>query len=198
MWVFSIWLAYCLLAGSWRSELSPNWGTPSLGLAALVLLALLAGEAQTALLRSWFQGAHRALDLVLARPRLSAWIMAAAWFGFFSAYVILRHGAFVSSIDLANHGNAIWHTVHGRPLFSSIYGFSLFGEHMHPAFMLLAIPYALLPHAHTLLLLQVAALASAGPAIYLFTPAAGRPALPGLGPGAAVLRASGPDRADGL
>ena len=185
LWLFSVWLVYCLIAGSLDSELSPNWGTPSLCLAALLLLALLAGESQAPLLRRWFEGAHRALGLVLARPRLSAWIMAAAWFGFFSAYVILRHEAFASSIDLANHGNAIWHTVQGRPLFSSIYGYSLFGEHMHPAFMLLAIPYALLPYAHTLLILQVAALASAGPAIYLFTRRLG--GQPALGLALAVL-----------
>ncbi len=92
---------------------------------------------------------------------------------FFSVYQIQRHHAFQTYIDLTNVEQTIWNTLHGRFLhitthpttgeiirdFSGRATENLLADHVQPILLLLALPYALLPRAETLLVVMCVAVA---------------------------------------
>lgn len=73
----------------------------------------------------------------------------------------LRHEVFHTSFDMAIFVQAIWNTLHGAFLYSSIKGgICILADHFSPILAVLALPYALWPDPKFLLLLQAAAVAS--------------------------------------
>lgn len=96
-------------------------------------------------------------------PVSKVWVW--IFFGFYAVVMsyssVLRHEAFHSSFDMAIFVQAIWNTLHGDFLYSSIKGgICLLGDHVSPFLALLAIPYALWPDPRLILILQAAAAAS--------------------------------------
>lgn len=70
-----------------------------------------------------------------------------------------RHDVFHSGFDMAIFSQAIWNTVHGNFLYSSIKGgICLLGDHVSPILALLAPLYAIWPNPSSLLLAQSIAL----------------------------------------
>ncbi len=73
----------------------------------------------------------------------------------------IRYEAFEAGFDLAIFVQAVWNTVHGNFLYSSIKGgICLLGDHFSPLLALLALPYAAWPDPKCLLLIQSLAAAS--------------------------------------
>lgn len=67
----------------------------------------------------------------------------------------MRHQAFKSGFDMAIFTQAVWNTVHGHFLYSSIKGgICLLGDHFSPLLAVFALPFALWPKPESLLLLQ--------------------------------------------
>ncbi len=105
------------------------------------------------------------LGEVLERPlftsaRFVPWA-ASGFVAIMGAVSVCRHATFGSStFDLGLFENVVWNTVHGRFLWSDVLGRSFLGEHVSPVLLAVALPYALIPRAPTLLVLQAAALAA--------------------------------------
>ncbi len=83
----------------------------------------------------------------------------------FTGLTIERDRALWSAtIDLGIFKEALWHTLHGRVMYSPTVGYSFFGEHFTPIMFLLAPLYALWPTSACLLTVQsLAVSASAWP-----------------------------------
>jgi uncharacterized membrane protein len=79
---------------------------------------------------------------------------------------IHKHLAIDSHPDLGIFDNALWNTLHGRPLYSSILGRNFLGEHVAPILILLAPIYRLFPSPSTLLVVQSFALALAAVPVF--------------------------------
>ncbi len=106
--------------------------------------------------------AYRAAAWVLKHPGLFTCglflFLAALW----TSSSCVRHDALHSSFDLAIFAQAVWNTLHGDFLYSSIKGgICLLGDHFSPLLAVLALPYALWPDPRCLLLLQAVSAASA-------------------------------------
>lgn len=86
----------------------------------------------------------------------------------FSALAILRDRAVWSAtVDLGIFKEALWNTLHGRPMFSPTVGYSFLGEHFSPVLFLLVPLYALSPTSECLLVVQTAAVSVAAWPVYL-------------------------------
>jgi uncharacterized membrane protein len=73
----------------------------------------------------------------------------------------LRHETFRTGFDMAIFVQAIWNTLHGAFLYSSVKGgVCLLTDHFSPVLALLAVPYACWPDPRCLLLIQALAAAS--------------------------------------
>ncbi len=79
-----------------------------------------------------------------------------------SAVSVLRHAALETrAFDLGIFAQAVWTTLHGSFLYSSIKeGICLMGDHVSPLLALLTAPYAVWPDPRTLLILQAFAAAA--------------------------------------
>ncbi len=92
----------------------------------------------------------------------------AAYGVFFSVYQVRRHQVFWTDGDLVSVEQPIWNTLHGRFLRTTYYPIagervvdfeartteSALGDHVQPILLALAVPYALVPRAETLLVLM--------------------------------------------
>lgn len=85
----------------------------------------------------------------------------------FSALAVLRdRGLWSATVDLGIFKEALWHTLHGRVMFSPTVGYSFLGEHFAPVLFLLVPLYALWPTSACLLVVQTAAVSAAGWPVY--------------------------------
>jgi len=87
--------------------------------------------------------------------------MVARYIFYFSWFTLRAFDLFVyQAHDLGIYDQAVWNTVHGQPLRSTLeepYD-TLLGDHFEPILLLLALPYALWSSPKTLLFIQTAAL----------------------------------------
>jgi uncharacterized membrane protein len=86
---------------------------------------------------------------------------------FFSAYQIQRQHAYENSLDTLSIEQPLWNTLHGLFMRTSYYPVSgdtvanftdrktdtLFGDHVQPSLLVFLLPYAVLPHTETLLVI---------------------------------------------
>lgn len=80
----------------------------------------------------------------------------------------VRHQVFHSSFDMAIFVQAIWNTLHGSFLYSSIKGgICLLADHFSPILALFAFPYAFWPDPRLLLMIQAVSVASSVFPIFL-------------------------------
>lgn len=85
----------------------------------------------------------------------------------FSYLAITRDRALWSAtVDLGIFKEALWHTLHGRPMFSPTVGYSFLGEHFSPVLFLLAPLYALSPTSECVLLVQTLAISASAWPLY--------------------------------
>ncbi|GIW11782.1 MAG: hypothetical protein KatS3mg061_2839 [Dehalococcoidia bacterium] len=112
-------------------------------------------RAQPATAERPFAGLTSALaDQLLPRAVLAAVLAYALLFSFLAIH---RHRVYeTDAFDLANMEQALWNTVHGRPLaFTNFEGLTnRLGAHVEPTLLLLAPLYALAPRPETLLVVQ--------------------------------------------
>ena len=86
----------------------------------------------------------------------------------FSALAIIRdRGVWSASVDLGIFKEALWNTLHGRPMYSPTVGYSFLGEHFSPVLFLLVPLYALSPTSECLLVVQTLAVSVAAWPVYL-------------------------------
>lgn len=86
---------------------------------------------------------------------------------FFAAATIERDRALWSAtVDLGIFKEALWHTLHGRVMFSPAVGYSFFGEHFSPVLFLLVPLYALWPSSACLLSVQTLAISASAWPLY--------------------------------
>lgn len=71
-----------------------------------------------------------------------------------------------NGIDLAYFSQAVWNTAHLKPFAFSIHPGLTLGDHAEWVLLLLALPYAVLPHPLLLIFIQAAALAAGAFAVY--------------------------------
>lgn len=96
--------------------------------------------------------------------------------GCFCYLAITRDRALWSAtVDLGIFKEALWHTLHGRPLHSPTVGYSFLGEHFSPVLFLLAPLYALSPTSECLLTVQTLAISVAAWPLYRLARALGLP-----------------------
>lgn len=85
----------------------------------------------------------------------------------FSFLAITRDRAMWSAtVDLGIFKEALWHTLHGRPMYSPTVGYSFLGEHFSPVLFLLAPLYALSPTSACLLVVQTLAISGSAWPVY--------------------------------
>ncbi len=124
---------------------------PALHRVAVMLLSL-AGFAALFVKKWKIAISPRKILLLLFVSSFVSWTAASA----------LRFLSFEDGFDMAIFVQAVWNTLHGNFLYSSIKGgICLLGDHMSPLLALLALPYALAPHPLTLLVLQALSAAAA-------------------------------------
>lgn len=104
------------------------------------------------------------LEILFDLCRLSAstwiWILFVLTSISWTACSWTRHEVFHTSFDMAIFVQAVWNTLHGDFLYSSIKGgICLLGDHFSPLLAALALPYAVWPDPKCLLLVQAVALA---------------------------------------
>jgi uncharacterized membrane protein len=92
-----------------------------------------------------------------------AWVMAAAFLIATFALMVRQHDAFhTRALDLGKFDQAIWNTLHGRFLTSTLQGFSILGNHFSPFMALLSPLFLIWPNVRALFLVQTVGLAAAG------------------------------------
>lgn len=97
-------------------------------------------------------------------PVLVAMGVHAVWLSYLA---ITRDRALWSAtVDLGIFKEALWHTLHGRPMFSPTVGYSFLGEHFSPVLFLLAPLYALWPTSALLLIVQTVAISASAWPVY--------------------------------
>src|SRR5690349_1196217 len=111
------------------------------------------------------QVAVRPLAAVEWIERHARWILlglVVAYIAVFFALAFYKYEGYGQGYDQVDFEQAIWNTVQGRPFEDSRFNFSdsVFGMDWMPMLALFVPFYALVPSAHTLFFLQVAALAS--------------------------------------
>lgn len=90
-------------------------------------------------------------------------ILALAFCAAISTLSILKHNSLhTRALDLAKFDQAIWNTLHGRFLFSSLQNFSILGNHFSPFLALLAPIFWIWNDVRALLVLQAMGLALTG------------------------------------
>ena len=78
-------------------------------------------------------------------------------------FLVNKHNAFnTRTYDFARFSQAIWNTLHGRPLFSSIDARSIMGNHFSPYMALLSPLFVIWPNERVLFLVQAVSVSSAG------------------------------------
>ena len=99
--------------------------------------------------------------------RYAALAMAAAFVLLFSTLAFLQHDTFhTRTYDLARFDQAIWNTLHGRFLFSSIRNMSLLGNHFSPFLALLSPLFLIWNDPKVLFLVQTVSIAATGHWLY--------------------------------
>jgi len=92
-----------------------------------------------------------------------AWVVAAAFLVVTFGLMVRQHDAFhTRALDLGKFDQAIWNTLHGRFLFSTLQGFSILGNHFSPFMALLSPLFLIWPNVRVLFLVQTVGLAAAG------------------------------------
>ncbi len=87
--------------------------------------------------------------------------------GYFTWLTVERDRALWSAtIDLGIFKEALWHTLHGRVMYSPAVGYSFFGEHFSPVLFLLVPLYALWPTSACLLTVQTLAVSASAWPLY--------------------------------
>lgn len=111
---------------------------------------------------------------MISKARLVGWwvrygfvplavLFAALFFGL----MVRQHDAFhTRALDLGKFDQAIWNTLHGRFLFSSLQNYSILGNHFSPFMALLAPLFLAWPNVRVLFLVQSVGLAVAGIFLY--------------------------------
>jgi uncharacterized membrane protein len=140
-----------------------EWGSPARGRRALAAAG-----------RIWERAA----------PAL-VWLAALAYVVVLSAEAVSAHRAFVTGFDTALYDQYLWLLANGRDPFSTIVSKPMLADHFQPGIALLTPLYWLDAGVPTLLVVQSAALAATGPALYSLARAAG--ARPGLAAVPALL-----------
>lgn len=101
------------------------------------------------------------MTLRIRWPWIILGLMVVLYIAYFAWFTLRAFDLFVyQAHDLGIYDQAVWNTVHGRPFHSTLekpYD-TLLGDHFEPILLLLALPYALVPSAKTLLFIQSAAL----------------------------------------
>ncbi len=101
------------------------------------------------------------------RPHAPVLVLMLAHFALFAFLAIRRDAALWSAtVDLGIFKEALWNTLHGRPLHSPTVGYSFLGEHFSPILFALAPLYGLFPTSATLLIVQTGAISLAAWPIY--------------------------------
>jgi uncharacterized membrane protein len=90
------------------------------------------------------------------------WVIICSWLS-----VIQYNGFFSGHNDLAGFDQAIWNTLQGRPLHTTIYNHNFLGEHMSPILIILAPFYLIWQDPRMLLILQSLFLGITAIPIYL-------------------------------
>ena len=112
----------------------------------------------------------RAVD----RRRLARWWLewgalaqAAAFLAGFSTLMVLKHNAFHTfALDLAKFDQAIWNTLRGRFLYSTLQDRSILANHFSPFLALLSPLFLFWSDVRALMIVQTAGLAAAGLFLY--------------------------------
>jgi uncharacterized membrane protein len=95
--------------------------------------------------------------------RYGIYALALLFFGVISVFLVNKHNAFnTRTYDFARFSQAIWNTLDGRFLFSSIDGRSILGNHFSPYMALLSPLLLVWPDERVLFLIQAASVAVAG------------------------------------
>ena len=106
----------------------------------------------------------------LCWARVALFLMVAVYIGFFSAMTLRQHESLRTHVfDLGNVDQAIWNTVHGRPLHFTTQpavGEHRMGMHVEPLLFLLALLYHVYPDPRGLLVLQTIGLGLAAIPLY--------------------------------
>lgn len=96
-----------------------------------------------------------------------AFVLAALFVVVFTGLMVRKHDAFnTHALDLAKFDQAIWNTLHGRFLFSTIQNKSILANHFSPFMAFLAPLFLLYPNIRVLFLAQTVGLAVAGLFLY--------------------------------
>ena len=99
--------------------------------------------------------------------RYGAYIQGALFVIVFFTLMVRKHDAFhTRALDLAKFDQAIWNTLHGRFLFSSVDDRSILGCHFSPFMALLSPLFLVWPDVRALFLVQTVGLAVAGFVLY--------------------------------
>jgi len=108
--------------------------------------------------------------LRVIKPKYIVWMLIIAYTVFFSWYTILRHYAFQTGAgDLGFFEQAFWSTIHGRPLYISLWddlGTTTLAHHVQPIIFFILPIYAIYQSPETLLILQSLFLALGALPIY--------------------------------
>lgn len=159
----------------WMDEAARAWAgrNPALhrlALAAPLALVVLLMAARSLLLRLPAAESPVVCALGVVR-RVSPWTFSWMLYGLYvvvlSAVSLARHLSLNSSFDLAIFDQAVWNTLHGRFLVSSIKGnMVLLGDHWNPILALLAPLFLIWDNAAALLVFQSAAVGLCIPLVY--------------------------------
>jgi uncharacterized membrane protein len=99
--------------------------------------------------------------------RWGAWLLAVLFVAVFWGLAVRKHDAFhTHALDLAKFDQAIWNTLHGRFLFSTLQNQSILGNHFSPFMALLSPLFTIWEDVRALFLAQTVGLAVAGLLLY--------------------------------
>lgn len=101
---------------------------------------------------------------VVHAPVLAAMVVHVVMFSFLT--VRRDRALWSATVDLGIFKEALWNTLHGRPLHSATVGYSFLGEHFSPVLFLLVPLYALWPSSETLLVVQAGAISLSAWPVY--------------------------------
>jgi uncharacterized membrane protein len=140
---------------------------PDLGLAATLVIRMGLTRYLSWESAAWHHYWTRLVSCLMTRPGLTLGIISFLYFWAFFGVAALQHWAFQSSVDLGNFCQALWSTLQGEIMYSSVRGFNMLGDHLVAILFLIVPLYAVFPSPYTVLFIQTLALAAGGAAVYL-------------------------------
>src|SRR6476619_4161419 len=114
------------------------------------------------------EGTGAATPSTSRQTKLTLALLTVGFAGIYALLGVLNHRHFGSSLDLGIFDQAVWHLSRFERPFSSVKGYSIFGDHFHPIIALFVPFYWVFPGPEALIVAQAVLFAASIVPVFVF------------------------------